>query len=216
MFFRAPSPLVFILSTLPLGIHILSDLDSSILSDHLLSSYQIKSKHLATPSSALRNWALFVRTPETSLHASTTATFPITTRIHASIMVSRRNRTLASLSLFLAVWVWNASAAAVKGETAVVDAGALTSPQIEEQLQVINPCCAQYNIKCVLTPLRIRTALLCKLSMLTGSFEPDRLEPHVSDICFPVSWYPRRQRPPRDLVHLRTTQLPTRTMSRQT
>ncbi|KAJ4351172.1 uncharacterized protein N0V89_006511 [Didymosphaeria variabile] len=50
-------------------------------------------------------------------------------------MVSRRNRTLASLSLFLAVWVWNASAAAVKGETARVDVGALSSPQIEEQLQ---------------------------------------------------------------------------------
>ncbi|KAF2451825.1 ZIP zinc transporter-like protein [Karstenula rhodostoma CBS 690.94] len=50
-------------------------------------------------------------------------------------MVSRRNKTLASLSLFLAVWAWSASAAAVKGETAAVDVGALTSPQIEEQLQ---------------------------------------------------------------------------------
>ncbi|KAL5440964.1 hypothetical protein PMIN07_006842 [Paraphaeosphaeria minitans] len=50
-------------------------------------------------------------------------------------MVSRRNKTLASLSLFLAVWAWSASAAAVKGETAAVDVGSLTSPQIEEQLQ---------------------------------------------------------------------------------
>ncbi|KAL1592680.1 hypothetical protein SLS60_011096 [Paraconiothyrium brasiliense] len=50
-------------------------------------------------------------------------------------MVSRRNKTIASLSLFLAVWAWNASAAAVKGETAGVDVGALSSPQIEEQLQ---------------------------------------------------------------------------------
>ena len=56
-------------------------------------------------------------------------------------MVSRRNKTLASLSLFLAVWAWNASAAAIKGETADVDIGALSAPQIEEQLQVaIHPC----------------------------------------------------------------------------
>jgi zinc transporter 7 len=52
-------------------------------------------------------------------------------------MVSRRNKTLASLSLFLAVWAWNVSAAAVKGETAAVDLSSLTAPQIEEQLQVL-------------------------------------------------------------------------------
>ncbi|KAF1965918.1 ZIP zinc transporter-like protein [Bimuria novae-zelandiae CBS 107.79] len=50
-------------------------------------------------------------------------------------MVSRRNKTLVSLSLFLAAWAWNASAAAIKGETAGVNAGSLTAPQIEEQLQ---------------------------------------------------------------------------------
>lgn len=50
-------------------------------------------------------------------------------------MVSRRNKTLLSLSVFLAVWAWNVSAAVVKGETGV-DVGSLTSAQIEEQLQV--------------------------------------------------------------------------------
>jgi zinc transporter 7 len=50
-------------------------------------------------------------------------------------MVSRRNRTLLSLSVFLAVWAWNVSAAAVKGETGV-NVGALSNAQIEEQLQV--------------------------------------------------------------------------------
>ncbi|KAJ4305547.1 hypothetical protein N0V90_001078 [Kalmusia sp. IMI 367209] len=53
-------------------------------------------------------------------------------------MVSRRSKTLASLSLFLAVWAWNVSAAVVKGETGGVDVGALTAPQIEEQLEALN------------------------------------------------------------------------------
>jgi zinc transporter 7 len=79
-------------------------------------------------------------------------------------MVSRRNRTLASLSLFLAVWAWSASAAAIKGETAAVDVGALTSPQIEEQLQVINQCRVSNTIMLQLTD--IRTALSSRLSML--------------------------------------------------
>ncbi|KAF2182063.1 ZIP zinc transporter-like protein [Zopfia rhizophila CBS 207.26] len=47
-------------------------------------------------------------------------------------MASRRTRSLAFLSIFLAVWAWNVSAAAVKGETAV---GELTASEIEEQLQ---------------------------------------------------------------------------------
>jgi hypothetical protein len=50
-------------------------------------------------------------------------------------MVSRRNRTLLSLSVFLAVWAWTVSAAAVKGETGV-NVGGLSNAQIEEQLQV--------------------------------------------------------------------------------
>lgn len=50
-------------------------------------------------------------------------------------MVSRRNRTLITLSVFLAVWAWNASAAAVKGETGV-NVGELSASQIEDQLQV--------------------------------------------------------------------------------
>lgn len=50
-------------------------------------------------------------------------------------MVSRRNKTLVSLSVFLAVWAWNVSAAVVKGETGQ-DVGSLTNAQIEEQLQV--------------------------------------------------------------------------------
>lgn len=51
-------------------------------------------------------------------------------------MVSRRMKTLSSLSLFLAVWAWQVSAAVVKGETSNAHVGELTAPQIEEQLQV--------------------------------------------------------------------------------
>ncbi|KAF2678637.1 ZIP zinc transporter-like protein [Lentithecium fluviatile CBS 122367] len=49
-------------------------------------------------------------------------------------MVSRRNRTLLSLSVFLAVWAWNVSAAAVKGEPGG-DLRELSIAQIEEGLQ---------------------------------------------------------------------------------
>lgn len=50
-------------------------------------------------------------------------------------MVSRRNRTLLSLSIFLGVLAWNVAAAAVKGETGIrVDD--LSAHDIEEQLQV--------------------------------------------------------------------------------
>ncbi|OAK95397.1 ZIP zinc transporter-like protein [Phaeosphaeriaceae sp. SRC1lsM3a] len=49
-------------------------------------------------------------------------------------MVSRRNRTLLSLSIFLGVLAWNVAAAAVKGETGIrVDD--LSAHDIEEQLQ---------------------------------------------------------------------------------
>ena len=50
-------------------------------------------------------------------------------------MVSRTNRSLVFLSVFLAVWAWNVSAAAVKGETGA-GVGALSVAEIEEQLQV--------------------------------------------------------------------------------
>jgi zinc transporter 7 len=50
-------------------------------------------------------------------------------------MVSRRNRTLLSLSIFLGVLAWNVTAAAVKGETGV-PVGSLSPHEIEEQLQV--------------------------------------------------------------------------------
>ncbi|EDU43019.1 zinc transporter YKE4 [Pyrenophora tritici-repentis Pt-1C-BFP] len=49
-------------------------------------------------------------------------------------MVSRRNRTLVSLAIFVAVLAWNVAAAAVKGETGV-SVEDLTTHQIEEQLQ---------------------------------------------------------------------------------
>ncbi|KAH8722663.1 ZIP zinc transporter-like protein [Phaeosphaeriaceae sp. PMI808] len=48
-------------------------------------------------------------------------------------MISRRNRTLLSLTIFLGVLAWNVAAAAVKGETRSV--GSLTPHEIEEQLQ---------------------------------------------------------------------------------
>ncbi|KAF2788929.1 ZIP zinc transporter-like protein [Melanomma pulvis-pyrius CBS 109.77] len=48
-------------------------------------------------------------------------------------MVSRRNRTLICLSVFLAAWAWNVSATAVKGENPGV--GHLSVADIEEQLQ---------------------------------------------------------------------------------
>jgi hypothetical protein len=51
-------------------------------------------------------------------------------------MVSRRNQTLLSLSIFLGVLAWNVAAAAVKGETASVPVGQLSVHEIEEQLQV--------------------------------------------------------------------------------
>jgi zinc transporter 7 len=50
-------------------------------------------------------------------------------------MVSRRNRTLLSLAIFLGVLGWNVAAAAVKGETGV-PVGNLSAHEIEEQLQV--------------------------------------------------------------------------------
>lgn len=50
-------------------------------------------------------------------------------------MVSRRNRTLLSLVVFVGVLAWNVAAAAVKGETGV-PVGALSVGEIEEQLQV--------------------------------------------------------------------------------
>lgn len=89
-------------------------------------------------------------------------------------MVSRRNRTLASLSLFLAVWAWNASAAAVKGETAGVDVGDLTSPQIEEQLQVIN-FMSRAQLESATRLTDIRTALS---SMLSMPIRWQRIRPH--------------------------------------
>ncbi|KAJ4376034.1 hypothetical protein N0V83_001314 [Neocucurbitaria cava] len=49
-------------------------------------------------------------------------------------MVSRRNRTLLSLSIFIGVLAWNVAAAAVKGETGPA-VGSLSAHEIEEQLQ---------------------------------------------------------------------------------
>ncbi|KAH9866323.1 hypothetical protein J1614_008890 [Plenodomus biglobosus] len=49
-------------------------------------------------------------------------------------MISRRNRTLLSLSIFVGVLAWNVAAAAVKGETGV-PVGNLSPHAIEEQLQ---------------------------------------------------------------------------------
>ena len=51
-------------------------------------------------------------------------------------MVSRRNQTLLSLSIFLGVLAWNVAAAAIKGETGGVPVGQLSVHEIEEQLQV--------------------------------------------------------------------------------
>jgi zinc transporter 7 len=51
-------------------------------------------------------------------------------------MVSRRNRTLLSLAIFLGVLGWNVAAAAVKGETGSVPVANLSAHEIEEQLQV--------------------------------------------------------------------------------
>jgi zinc transporter 7 len=50
-------------------------------------------------------------------------------------MVSRRNRTLLTLSIVLGVLAWNVAAAAIKGETGVPVAN-LSAHEIEEQLQV--------------------------------------------------------------------------------
>jgi zinc transporter 7 len=50
-------------------------------------------------------------------------------------MISRRNRTLLSLTIFLGVLAWNVGAAAIKGETGT-PVGNLSIHEIEEQLQV--------------------------------------------------------------------------------
>lgn len=56
----------------------------------------------------------------------------------AGIMLSRRARSFAFVSVFLAVWAWNVSAAAVKGETGAA-IGDLTVGEIEDKLQVCAP-----------------------------------------------------------------------------
>lgn len=50
-------------------------------------------------------------------------------------MISRRNKTLLSLTIFVGLLAWNVAAAAVKGETGL-SVGDLTTQEIEEQLQV--------------------------------------------------------------------------------
>lgn len=51
-------------------------------------------------------------------------------------MVSRRNQTLLSLSIFIGVLAWNVAAATAKGETGSTQVGQLSVHEIEEQLQV--------------------------------------------------------------------------------
>lgn len=70
------------------------------------------------------------------LAASQPNTGQIEASEYVSIMVSRRNQTLLSLSIFLGVLAWNVAAAAVKGETGGVPVGQLSVHEIEEQLQV--------------------------------------------------------------------------------
>lgn len=129
-------------------------------------------------------------------------------------MVSRRNKTLASLSLVLAIWAWSASAAAAKGETAAVDVSSLTSPQIEDQLQVINQGrVPTTNVSSSPLPeLLARPGPQCTQSCFG---RVSRLKPDVQDLRFSVSWQSRCQCPPRDLVHLRAAQLSARTMPTQ-
>ena len=50
-------------------------------------------------------------------------------------MISRRNRTLLSLSIFIGLLVWNVAAAAGKSESGV-PIGDLSIQEIEEKLQV--------------------------------------------------------------------------------
>ena len=59
-------------------------------------------------------------------------------------MVSRRNQTLLSLSIFIGVLAWNIAAADVKGKTGGVSVGQLSVHEIEEQLQV----CLSFHICC--------------------------------------------------------------------
>jgi zinc transporter 7 len=60
-------------------------------------------------------------------------------------MVSRRNRTLLSLTIFLGVLAWNVAAAAVKGETGT-PVGNLSAHDIEEQLQVSHALIGSPNV----------------------------------------------------------------------
>lgn len=63
---------------------------------------------------------------------------------YAFIMVSRRNQTLLSLSIFIGVLAWNIAAADVKGKTGGVPVGQLSVHEIEEQLQV----CLSFHMCC--------------------------------------------------------------------
>jgi hypothetical protein len=73
-------------------------------------------------------------------------------------MISRQNRTLVCLSVFLAAWAWNVSAAAVKGETGT-RVGALTVGEIETQLQV--RCISLHCEHSILHSIRTSSPLRC-------------------------------------------------------
>jgi hypothetical protein len=75
-----------------------------------------------------------------------------------STMISRQNRTLVCLSVFLAAWAWNVSAAAVKGETGT-RVGALTVGEIETQLQV--RCISLHYEHSILHSIRTSSPLRC-------------------------------------------------------
>lgn len=86
-----------------------------------------------------------------SIQLSTTPYSGIEINLRAA-MVSRRNRTLLSLAIFLGVLAWNVAAAVVKGETGTPVEN-LTVHDIEEQLQVRHsphaiiplPCTESYH-----------------------------------------------------------------------
>lgn len=139
------------------------------------------------------------------------------------IMVSRTNRTLICLSVFLAVYVWNVSASVVKSEYGP-GIGHLSVADIEEQLQVRMlhlPLCgddrqgttmsALSNVRAYVRPIGVSP---CRSSQRTqSSIQPDNRKLDSSNLRISLPRHASRERPPCNALHLRPAKLPVSTMS---
>ena len=131
------------------------------------------------------------------------------------IMVSRTNRTLICLSVFLAVYVWNVSAAVVKGEHGP-GVGHLSVADIEEQLQVRMlhlPFCGDVHIFNTQAYVHSIGMSPCRSSQRAqSSIQPDNRKLDSSNIRIPLPRHSSCERPPCNALHLRPAKLPVSTM----